>query len=85
MGRVWKRVTLVLELMEHACSRISEVHALLPLLFALLSKCLELEEKVRFELEYTQQLLLSCLINITSHLTNSNPDTDITSKTTLMQ
>ena len=45
----------------------------------LFCRCLELEEETRFELEYTQQLLLSCLLSIISHLTTTH--TDITGKT----
>ena len=34
-------------------------------------RCLELEDSQRFEMEYTQQLLLSCLLDITGHLTSN--------------
>lgn len=38
VSMIWKRVTLVLELFEHSCPLISEVHTLVPVLFALLNK-----------------------------------------------
>ena len=35
---VWRRVTLVLELIQHSCHLVTDVHLLVPVLFGLLSK-----------------------------------------------
>lgn len=40
-----------------------------------LFRCLEVEESVRVQLEYTQQLLLSCLLHICSYLITLGLDT----------
>lgn len=101
----WRRVTLVLELVEHRCHLLPGAHQLTPVLFNLLNRyinsgalfittmyidkaiikfsslcglcrrILELEENVRLELEYTQQLVLSCLLAITTHYTAQDTDT----------
>ena len=43
--------------------------------FFFLSRCLEVEESLRVQLEYTQQLLLSSLLHICSYLTTLGLDT----------
>ena len=38
VGAVWKRVTLVLELIGQTCPHIADVHTVMPLLFAILGR-----------------------------------------------
>ena len=49
-----------------------------PLYYGIGSRCLELEELERSPLEYCQQLILSCILNICNHLTSSPGGDSIT-------
>ncbi|KAG8444101.1 hypothetical protein GDO86_009331 [Hymenochirus boettgeri] len=58
----WPRTTLILELLQHK-KKLNEPQILVPTLFYLLSRCLE-SSNPEASLEYTKQLILSCLLNI---------------------
>uniref|UniRef100_A0A1A7WTQ1 HEAT repeat-containing protein 1 n=2 Tax=Iconisemion striatum TaxID=60296 RepID=A0A1A7WTQ1_9TELE len=68
----WQRVTLILELLQHK-KKLKRAQALVPVLFSLLSRCLEPGAGDQTSIEYTKQLLLSCLLNICNRL---SPDGD---------
>ncbi|KAM4770910.1 HEAT repeat-containing protein 1 [Rhinophrynus dorsalis] len=59
----WPRTTLILELLQHK-KKLKEPQLLVPSLFYLLSRCLEPSTPEQGNLEYTKQLILSCLLNI---------------------
>uniref|UniRef100_A0A4X2KD30 HEAT repeat-containing protein 1 n=1 Tax=Vombatus ursinus TaxID=29139 RepID=A0A4X2KD30_VOMUR len=63
----WQRVTLILELLQHK-KKLKSPQLLVPCLFNLLSRCLETLPLEQGNLEYTKQLILSCLLNICQKL-----------------
>ncbi|XP_028903501.1 HEAT repeat-containing protein 1 [Ornithorhynchus anatinus] len=63
----WQRVTLILELLQHK-KKLQSPQALVPALFNLLSRFLELLPVEQRNLEYTKQLILSCLLSICQKL-----------------
>ncbi|CAK6982589.1 HEAT repeat-containing protein 1 [Scomber scombrus] len=63
----WQRVTLILELLQHK-KKLKRAQTLVPVLFALLSRSLETNSADDTNLEYSKQLLLSCLLNICNKL-----------------
>ncbi|XP_062859270.1 HEAT repeat-containing protein 1 [Trichomycterus rosablanca] len=62
----WSRVTHILELLQHK-KKLMRPQMLVPGLFNLLSRCLEVSEEQE-NMEYTKQLLLSVLLNICQKL-----------------
>uniref|UniRef100_A0A8B9QBN7 HEAT repeat-containing protein 1 n=1 Tax=Apteryx owenii TaxID=8824 RepID=A0A8B9QBN7_APTOW len=65
----WQRVMLVLELLQHK-KKLKHPQALVPVLFNLLSRCLEPLASEEENMEYTKQLILSCLLNICQKLSS---------------
>ncbi|XP_058398947.1 HEAT repeat-containing protein 1 isoform X3 [Diceros bicornis minor] len=63
----WQRVTLILELLQHK-KKLKSPQILIPTLFNLLSRCLEPLLPEQGNVEYTKQLILSCLLNICQKL-----------------
>ncbi|XP_050980668.1 HEAT repeat-containing protein 1 [Labeo rohita] len=63
----WPRVTLILELLQHK-KKLRRAQYLVPALFNLLSRCLEPAAAEQENLEYTKQLILSCLLNVCQKL-----------------
>ncbi|XP_039991801.1 HEAT repeat-containing protein 1 [Xiphias gladius] len=63
----WQRVTLILELLQHK-KKLKRAQMLVPVLFALLSRSLEPCSADQTNMEYTKQLLLSCLLNVCQKL-----------------
>ncbi|XP_024417434.2 HEAT repeat-containing protein 1 [Desmodus rotundus] len=63
----WQRVTLILELLQHK-KKLKNPQVLIPTLFSLLSRCLEPLPPEQGTMEYTKQLILSCLLNICQKL-----------------
>ncbi|MBN3289064.1 HEAT1 protein, partial [Polypterus senegalus] len=63
----WQRVTLILELLQHK-KKLKRPQLLVPSLFVLLSRCSEHCSPEEEDLEYTKQLVLSCLTNICQKL-----------------
>ncbi|XP_060950975.1 HEAT repeat-containing protein 1-like [Limanda limanda] len=63
----WQRVTLILELLQHK-KKLKRAQALVPVLFALLARSLEACSGGHANMEYTKQLLLSCLLNVSHKL-----------------
>ncbi|RMC12767.1 hypothetical protein DUI87_10292 [Hirundo rustica rustica] len=63
----WQRVMLILELLQHK-KKLRRPQALVPALFNLLSRCLEPMASEEENMEYTKQLILSCLLNICQKL-----------------
>ncbi|XP_056423506.1 HEAT repeat-containing protein 1 [Hyla sarda] len=59
----WSRTTIILELLQHK-KKLKEPQHLVPTLFYLLSRCLEPSDPEQGNMEYTKQLILSCLLNI---------------------
>ncbi|XP_059180177.1 HEAT repeat-containing protein 1 isoform X2 [Centropristis striata] len=59
----WRRVTLILELLQHK-KKLKRAQALVPVLFSLLARTLEACPDDHTNMEYTKQLLLSCLLNV---------------------
>ncbi|XP_075718875.1 HEAT repeat-containing protein 1 [Rhinoderma darwinii] len=59
----WSRTTLILELLQHK-KKLKEPQHLVPALFYLLSRSLEPSSPAQGNMEYTKQLILSCLLNI---------------------
>ncbi|NXU49691.1 HEAT1 protein, partial [Turnix velox] len=59
----WQRVMLILELLQHK-KKLRRPQALVPALFNLLSCCLKPAASKEENMEYTKQLILSCLLNI---------------------
>lgn len=66
-GPYWQRVTLILELLQHK-KKLKNPQILIPTLFNLLSRCLEPLSSEQGNMEYTKQLILSCLLNICQKL-----------------
>ncbi|XP_024894833.1 LOW QUALITY PROTEIN: HEAT repeat-containing protein 1 [Pteropus alecto] len=66
-GSYWPRVTLILELLQHK-KKLKNPQILIPTLFNLLSRCLEPSPPEQGNMEYTKQLILSCLLNICQKL-----------------
>ncbi|KAL1785256.1 HEAT repeat-containing protein 1 [Sigmodon hispidus] len=66
-GPYWQRVTLILELLQHK-KKLKGPQILIPTLFNLLSRCLEPLPSEQGNMEYTKQLILSCLLNICQKL-----------------
>ncbi|KAM4828879.1 HEAT repeat-containing protein 1 [Thomomys bottae] len=66
-GSYWQRVTLILELLQHK-KKLKSPQILIPTLFNLLSRCLEPKSPEQGNMEYTKQLILSCLLNICQKL-----------------
>ncbi|XP_069374153.1 HEAT repeat-containing protein 1 isoform X2 [Paralichthys olivaceus] len=60
---LWQRVTLILELLQHK-KKLKRVQTLVPVLFSLLSRSLEPCSGGHANMEYTKQLLLSCLLHV---------------------
>ncbi|KAM4041921.1 HEAT repeat-containing protein 1 isoform 2-T2 [Anomaloglossus baeobatrachus] len=58
----WSRTTLILELLQHK-KKLKDPQQLMPTLFYLLSRCLETSDPEQGNLEYTKQLILSCLLH----------------------
>ncbi|NXK24135.1 HEAT1 protein, partial [Arenaria interpres] len=65
----WQRVMLILELLQHK-KKLRRPQALVPTLFNLLSRCLEPLASEEENMEYTKQLILSCLLNICQKLSS---------------
>ncbi|NXO05043.1 HEAT1 protein, partial [Rhinopomastus cyanomelas] len=65
----WQRVMLILELLQHK-KKLRRPQALVPALFNLLSRCLEPTASEEENMEYTKQLILSCLLNICQKLSS---------------
>ncbi|XP_034426314.1 HEAT repeat-containing protein 1 isoform X1 [Hippoglossus hippoglossus] len=63
----WQRVTLILELLQHK-KKLKRAQTLVPVLFSLLSRSLEPCSGGHANMEYTKQLLLSCLLNVSHKL-----------------
>uniref|UniRef100_A0A452R7G3 HEAT repeat-containing protein 1 n=1 Tax=Ursus americanus TaxID=9643 RepID=A0A452R7G3_URSAM len=66
-GSYWQRVTLILELLQHK-KKLKNPQILIPTLFNLLSRSLEHLPAEQGNMEYTKQLILSCLLNICQKL-----------------
>uniref|UniRef100_A0A671G2F7 HEAT repeat-containing protein 1 n=1 Tax=Rhinolophus ferrumequinum TaxID=59479 RepID=A0A671G2F7_RHIFE len=66
-GSYWPRVTLILELLQHK-KKLKNPQILIPTLFNLLARCLEPLPPEQGNMEYTKQLILSCLLNICQKL-----------------
>ncbi|XP_040285553.1 HEAT repeat-containing protein 1 [Bufo bufo] len=67
----WPRTTLILELLQHK-KKLKEPQHLVPTLFYLLSRCLEPSNPEQDNMEYTKQLILSCLLNICQKVSLDN-------------
>ncbi|XP_009073918.1 PREDICTED: HEAT repeat-containing protein 1 [Acanthisitta chloris] len=67
----WQRVMLILELLQHK-KKLRHPQALVPVLFNLLSRCLEPMASEEENMEYTKQLILSCLLNICQKLSSDS-------------
>uniref|UniRef100_A0A672UAV3 HEAT repeat-containing protein 1 n=1 Tax=Strigops habroptila TaxID=2489341 RepID=A0A672UAV3_STRHB len=65
----WQRIMLILELLQHK-KKLRRPQALVPPLFNLLSRCLEPMASEEENMEYTKQLILSCLLSICQKLTS---------------
>uniref|UniRef100_A0A667YWZ5 HEAT repeat-containing protein 1 n=1 Tax=Myripristis murdjan TaxID=586833 RepID=A0A667YWZ5_9TELE len=63
----WDRVTLILELLQHK-KKLRRAQLLVPPLFSLLARSLEPRVGDQGNMEYTKQLLLSCLLNVCQKL-----------------
>ncbi|XP_043109963.1 HEAT repeat-containing protein 1 isoform X3 [Puntigrus tetrazona] len=63
----WPRVTLILELLQHK-KKLRRPQCLVPALFNLLSRCQEPASAKLENLEYTKQLILSCILNVCQKL-----------------
>ncbi|KAJ3608034.1 hypothetical protein NHX12_025084 [Muraenolepis orangiensis] len=63
----WQRVTLILELLQHK-KKLKRAQALVPPLFTLLSRSLQPTAGAQGNMDYTKQLLLSCLLNVCQKL-----------------
>ncbi|XP_041829297.1 HEAT repeat-containing protein 1 [Melanotaenia boesemani] len=63
----WQRVTLVLELLQQK-KKLKQAQMLVPVLYALLARSLEAGPADHTNMEYTKQLLLSCLLNVCNKL-----------------
>ncbi|XP_054251162.1 HEAT repeat-containing protein 1 [Indicator indicator] len=65
----WQRVMLILELLQHK-KKLRRPQVLVPALFNLLSRCLEPMASEEENMEYTKQLILSCLLSICQKLSS---------------
>ncbi|NWW83175.1 HEAT1 protein, partial [Climacteris rufus] len=67
----WQRIMLILELLQHK-KKLRRPQALVPVLFNLLSRywCLEPMASKEENMEYTKQLILSCLLSICQKLSS---------------
>ncbi|KAM6897556.1 HEAT repeat-containing protein 1 [Xenentodon cancila] len=63
----WQRVTLILELLQHK-KKLKRAQMLVPVLFSLLARSMEPSAGYHHNMEYTKQLLLSCLLNVCQRL-----------------
>uniref|UniRef100_A0A3Q1EQT7 HEAT repeat-containing protein 1 n=1 Tax=Acanthochromis polyacanthus TaxID=80966 RepID=A0A3Q1EQT7_9TELE len=72
----WQRVTLILELLQHK-KKLRRSQTLVPVLFSLLARSLEPGSADHANMEYTKQLLLSCLLNICNRLSPGGGAADI--------
>ncbi|XP_064176653.1 HEAT repeat-containing protein 1 isoform X2 [Anguilla rostrata] len=63
----WQRATFILELLQHK-KKLKRPQILVPALFNLLSRSLELSTGEHGNMEYTKQLILSCLLNVCQKL-----------------
>ncbi|KAK2820168.1 hypothetical protein Q5P01_023127 [Channa striata] len=63
----WQRVTLILELLQHK-KKLKRAQMMVPVLFSLLARSLEPGSEDHTNMEYSKQLLLSCLLNICQRL-----------------
>ncbi|XP_019730064.1 HEAT repeat-containing protein 1 isoform X2 [Hippocampus comes] len=71
----WRRVTLILELLQHK-KKLKRAQTLVPVLFSLLARSLEASSVEQPNIEYTKQLLLSCLLNVCNKMAqNEQPNT----------
>ncbi|KAM6279972.1 HEAT repeat-containing protein 1 [Porphyrio hochstetteri] len=70
----WRRVMLILELLQHK-KKLRRPQVLVPALFTLLSRCLEPMASEEENMEYTKQLILSCLLNICQKLSSDGSKT----------
>ncbi|NXG45204.1 HEAT1 protein, partial [Psilopogon haemacephalus] len=66
----WQRVMLILELLQHK-KKLRRPQVLVPALFNLLSRCLEPTASEEENMEYTKQLILSCLLSICQKLSSA--------------
>ncbi|NXP45521.1 HEAT1 protein, partial [Heliornis fulica] len=66
----WRRVMLILELLQHK-KKLRRPQVLVPALFNLLSRCLEPMASEEENMEYTKQLILSCLLSICQKLSSN--------------
>ncbi|XP_014661393.1 PREDICTED: HEAT repeat-containing protein 1-like [Priapulus caudatus] len=73
--RPWRRVILILEVM-HQKKKIRNIQLLVPCLFTLLGRCLEME--VTPSSEYVKQLLLSCVQHACTRLSPDHAPVDAT-------
>ncbi|KAM9425995.1 HEAT repeat-containing protein 1 isoform 2-T2 [Pholidichthys leucotaenia] len=64
---LWPRVTLILELLQHK-KKLKRAQTLVPVLFSLLARSLKPSSADHTNIEYTKQLLLSCLLNVCHRL-----------------
>uniref|UniRef100_A0A3P8SR54 HEAT repeat-containing protein 1 n=1 Tax=Amphiprion percula TaxID=161767 RepID=A0A3P8SR54_AMPPE len=71
----WRRVTLILELLQHK-KKLRRSQTLVPVLFSLLAS-LEPGSADHANMEYTKQLLLSCLLNICNRLSPGGGAADV--------
>ncbi|KAM3930872.1 HEAT repeat-containing protein 1 [Leptodactylus fuscus] len=69
----WSRTTLILELLQHK-KKLKEPQHLVPTLFYLLSRCLEPANPEQGNMEYTKQLILSCLLHICQKVSLDNQE-----------
>ncbi|XP_063039615.1 HEAT repeat-containing protein 1 [Engraulis encrasicolus] len=67
----WERATLILELMQHK-KKLKRAEVLVPALFNLLSRSLEAASAEQGNMEYTKQLVLSCLLNVCQKISPDN-------------
>ncbi|KAG9484188.1 hypothetical protein GDO78_009869 [Eleutherodactylus coqui] len=67
----WSRSTLILELLQHK-KKLKEPQHLVPTLFYLLLRSLEPSNPEQGNVEYTKQLILSCLLNICQKVSLDN-------------
>uniref|UniRef100_I3KSE2 HEAT repeat-containing protein 1 n=1 Tax=Oreochromis niloticus TaxID=8128 RepID=I3KSE2_ORENI len=71
----WQRVALILELLQHK-KKLKRAQVLVPVLFSLLARSMEPCSDDNANMEYTKQLLLSCLLNICHKLAPDVLDED---------
>ncbi|XP_070562669.1 HEAT repeat-containing protein 1-like [Ptychodera flava] len=69
--RDWKRVTMILEFLQHK-KKINNCQLLIPSLFNLISKCLDIDTAEQSSVEYIKQLALGCIHGICEKLSPEN-------------